>query len=56
MGEFTAGLRQRVLDAETSLHRALEDDDEFCADVHRSDLEDLHRLAASHGVVLHEHA
>ena len=50
MDAFTAGILQRIQNAEQDLHRALESGDEFLAEVEQSELEDLRRLAAEHGV------
>jgi len=50
MDAFTAGILQRIRNAEQDLHRAIESGDEFLAEVEQSELEDLQRLAAEHGV------
>jgi phosphopentomutase len=50
MDAFTAGILQRIHNAEQDLHRALETGDEFLAEVEQSELEDLRRIAADHGV------
>ncbi|MFF7181002.1 hypothetical protein [Streptomyces sp. NPDC008121] len=50
MDAFTAGLLQRIRSAQTDLTRARETGDDFLADVEQAELEDLHRLAAEHGV------
>ncbi|GBP98699.1 MULTISPECIES: hypothetical protein [Streptomyces] len=50
MDAFTAGLLQRIKTTETDLTRAREDGDDFLAEVEQAELEDLHRLAAEHGV------
>jgi hypothetical protein len=50
MDAFTAGLLQRIKATETDLTRAREAGDDFLADVEQEELEDLHRLAAEHGV------
>ncbi|MEE1745449.1 MULTISPECIES: hypothetical protein [unclassified Streptomyces] len=50
MDAFTAGLLQRIRTTEYDLTRARETGDDFLADVEQSELEDLHRLAAEHGV------
>jgi hypothetical protein len=50
MDAFTAGILQRIRNAEQDLHRALESGDEFLAEVEQSELEDLRRIAADHGV------
>ncbi|MFJ1706206.1 hypothetical protein OG871_25615 [Kitasatospora sp. NBC_00374] len=55
MDAFTDGILQRIRNAEQDLHRALESGDEFLAEVEQSELEDLRRLAAEHGVdAVHE--
>lgn len=48
---------QRIANAEQDLHRAIEAGDEFLAEVEQSELDDLRRLAAEHGVdtVLERH-
>lgn len=50
MDAFTAGLLQRIRATETDLTRARETGDDFLAEVEQEELEDLHRLAAEHGV------
>ncbi|WP_198351864.1 MULTISPECIES: hypothetical protein [Streptomyces] len=50
MDAFTAGLLQRIKTTESDLTRARETGDEFLAEVELAELEDLHRLAAEHGV------
>lgn len=50
MDAFTAGILQRIETTETDLHRARESGDDFLVDVEQSELEDLRRLAAEHGV------
>ncbi|WP_173873208.1 hypothetical protein SALCHL_005055 [Streptomyces albus subsp. chlorinus] len=50
MDAFTAGILQRIRTTESDLHRARESGDDFLVDVEESELEDLHRLAAEHGV------
>ncbi|MEV4918343.1 hypothetical protein AB0K47_16175 [Streptomyces tirandamycinicus] len=50
MDAFTAGLLQRIKTTETDLTRAREDGDDFLAEVEQAELDDLHRLAAEHGV------
>jgi len=50
MDAFTAGLLQRIKTTESDLTRAREAGDDFLADVEQSELDDLHRLAAEHGV------
>ncbi|MFF9351196.1 hypothetical protein [Streptomyces sp. NPDC014734] len=50
MDAFTAGLLQRIKTTESDLTRARETGDDFLADVEQSELDDLHRLAAEHGV------
>ncbi|MFJ9175705.1 hypothetical protein [Streptomyces sp. NPDC102360] len=53
MDAFTAGLLQRIKAAETDLTRARETGDDFLAEVEQGELDDLHRLAAEHGVEVH---
>ncbi|WP_327370303.1 hypothetical protein [Streptomyces sp. NBC_01217] len=50
MDAFTAGLLQRIKTTESDLTKALETGDDFLADVEQGELDDLHRLAAEHGV------
>ncbi|MFJ1756309.1 hypothetical protein [Kitasatospora sp. NPDC088134] len=50
MDAFTAGILQRIQNAEQDLNRAIESGDEFLAEVEQSELEDLQRLATEHGV------
>ncbi|GGT18346.1 hypothetical protein P6B95_34015 [Streptomyces atratus] len=50
MDAFTAGLLQRIKTTESDLTKARETGDDFLADVEQSELDDLHRLAAEHGV------
>ncbi|MEV8307386.1 hypothetical protein AB0P36_08480 [Streptomyces flavidovirens] len=50
MDAFTAGLLQRIKATESDLTMARETGDDFLADVEQAELEDLHRLAAEHGV------
>lgn len=50
MDAFTAGLLQRIQNTESDLHQARESGDDFLAEVEEAELEDLHRLAAEHGV------
>ena len=52
MDAFTTGIMQRIRNAESDLHRALETGDDFLAEVEQAELDDLHRLAAEHGVVV----
>ncbi|MFJ8627239.1 hypothetical protein ACIRD3_30975 [Kitasatospora sp. NPDC093550] len=57
MDAFKAGILQRIANAEQDLHRAIQAGDEFLAEVEQSELDDLRRLAAEHGVdtVLERH-
>ncbi|WP_175420725.1 hypothetical protein [Streptomyces griseus] len=50
MDAFTAGLLQRIRTTESDLTKARETGDDFLADVEQGELDDLHRLAAEHGV------
>lgn len=50
MDAFTAGLLQRIRATETDLTRARENGDDFLVEVEMAELDDLHRLAAEHGV------
>ncbi|MEY9211122.1 hypothetical protein ABH917_000568 [Thermobifida halotolerans] len=53
MGEFLAEIRVRINETYTSLQAAQAAGDEFLADAHASELEDLHRIAARHGIDPH---
>ncbi|WP_188268788.1 MULTISPECIES: hypothetical protein [unclassified Streptomyces] len=50
MDAFTAGLLHRIKATQTDLTRARETGDDYLAEVEQAELEDLHRLAAEHGV------
>ena len=50
MDAFTAGLLQRIRTTESDLTRARDEGDDFLAEVEQGELDDLHRLAAEHGV------
>ncbi|MGK4580804.1 hypothetical protein [Kitasatospora sp. HPMI-4] len=50
MDAFTAGILQRIQNTEQDLHRAIEAGDDFLAEVEQSELDDLRRLAAEHGI------
>lgn len=50
MDAFTAGLLQRIKTTESDLTRARETGDDYLVDVEIGELDDLHRLAAEHGV------
>ncbi|MGM0351952.1 hypothetical protein [Streptomyces sp. ECR3] len=50
MDAFTAGLLQRIRTTESDLTRARETGDDFLVEVEESELDDLRRLAAEHGV------
>jgi hypothetical protein len=50
MSAFTTGILQRIHTTESDLRKARETGDEFLAEVEQSELEDLQRLAAEHGV------
>ncbi|MDJ0463203.1 hypothetical protein [Streptomyces sp. H27-C3] len=50
MDAFTAGLLQRIEATESDLTLAREAGDDFLAEVEQAELDDLHRLAAEHGV------
>jgi hypothetical protein len=52
MDAFTAGLLQRIRTTESDLDHARQSGDDFLAEVEQAELEDLHRLAAEHGVEL----
>ncbi|MFD0372315.1 MULTISPECIES: hypothetical protein [unclassified Streptomyces] len=50
MDAFTAGLLHRIRTTQSDLTRAREAGDDFLAEVEQAELDDLHRLAAEHGV------
>ncbi|MFF7686942.1 hypothetical protein ACFZB6_12375 [Streptomyces syringium] len=50
MDAFTAGILQRIQNTRTDLDQARRTGDEFLAEVEQAELDDLHRLAAEHGV------
>lgn len=50
MDAFTAGILQRIRNTEQDLRQALESGDDFLAELEQSELDDLRRLAAEHGV------
>lgn len=50
MDAFTAGILQRIRSTESDLDRARQSGDDFLVEVEQSELEDLRRLAAEHGV------
>ncbi|MFJ8966434.1 hypothetical protein ACIRG5_44280 [Lentzea sp. NPDC102401] len=50
MNEFVDSLLIRVEQAERAVRQAVEQQDEYAADVHAADLANLRRLAAEHGV------
>jgi hypothetical protein len=52
MDAFTTGILQRIRNAEQDLRRAQESGDDFLAEVEQSELDDLRRLAAEHGVTV----
>ncbi|MFF2505859.1 hypothetical protein ACFVTY_21080 [Streptomyces sp. NPDC058067] len=52
MDAFTAGLLQRIKATESDLSRARETGDDFLVEIEQDELDDLHRLAAEHGVEL----
>ncbi|MFD3511667.1 hypothetical protein [Streptomyces sp. NPDC058657] len=50
MDAFTTSLLHRIKDAQSDLSRAREAGDDFLVDVEQEELNDLHRIAAEHGV------
>ncbi|GLY50293.1 hypothetical protein [Lentzea sp. NBRC 102530] len=52
MDEFEEGLRLRVGQAQEAVRLAVEQQDDYAAEVHGADLAELRRLAAEHGVAL----
>lgn len=52
MDAFTAGLLHRIRTTESDLAQARQSGDDFLAEVEQAELEDLHRLAAEHGVAV----
>lgn len=53
MDAFTAGILQRIRNAEDDLRRAMESGDEFLTEVEQAELDDLRQLAAEHGIELY---
>ncbi len=53
MGEFVAEIRTRISETDQSLQAARAAGDEFLADAHASELEDLHRIAVLNGIDPH---
>ncbi|MEV4436976.1 hypothetical protein [Streptomyces sp. NPDC049555] len=50
MDAFTAGILQRIESTRSGLDHARRTGDDYLADVEQAELEELHRLAAEHGV------
>ena len=50
MGEFLAEIKVRINETYSSLQSAQAAGDDFLADTHASELEDLYRIAARNGV------
>ncbi len=50
MGEFLAEINVRITETYTSLPAARAAGDDFLADMHASEIEDLKRIAARNGV------
>ncbi|CAM3569152.1 hypothetical protein NOGI109294_02800 [Nocardiopsis gilva] len=50
MGEFLAEIKCRIRETSMSLQAAQSAGDDFLADTHLSELEDLHRIAARNGI------
>ncbi|MEV4441587.1 hypothetical protein AB0K09_21700 [Streptomyces sp. NPDC049577] len=50
MDAFTAGILQRIENTRSDLDHARRTGDDFLAEVEQAELDDLHRLAAEHGV------
>ncbi|MFC3997760.1 hypothetical protein ACFOVU_17635 [Nocardiopsis sediminis] len=50
MGEFFAEIQGRIKETRMSLLAAQAAGDDFLADTHASELEDLHRIAARNGI------
>ncbi|WP_285731289.1 hypothetical protein [Nocardiopsis sp. ATB16-24] len=50
MGEFHAEIKGRINETHQSLQAARAAGDDFLADTHASELEDLYRIAARNGV------
>ncbi|PSK84208.1 hypothetical protein CLV63_13927 [Murinocardiopsis flavida] len=53
MGEFLTEIRLRVTETYTSLQAAQAAGDDFLADAHASELENLHSIAVRNGVDPH---
>ncbi len=52
MGELTAEIHHRLEDATASLRLAEQTGDDYLADVRRSEIEELQRIATAHDVDL----
>ncbi|SES40654.1 hypothetical protein [Lentzea albida] len=52
MGEFEDNLHRRLEQAERAVCLAVEQQDDYGAEVHRADLANLRRLAGEHGVAV----
>ncbi len=52
MSTFGENLRQRLTTARRALAAAQRDGDDFGVQTHASEVEDLERLAAAHGIVV----
>ncbi|WP_197024351.1 hypothetical protein [Nocardiopsis sp. CNT312] len=50
MGEFLTEIKGRINETHRSLRSAQAAGDEFLAETHASELEDLHRIAARNGI------
>lgn len=50
MGEFSIRLRQRILDTQSALRRAIYAKDPYAVQVEQGELDSLLRIAAEHGV------
>jgi hypothetical protein len=50
VGELTTTIHQRLSDAYDSLRTARDTGDDLLADAQRAEIDDLRRIAASHGI------
>jgi hypothetical protein len=54
MGELTTTIHQRLSDAYESLSTAHATGDDFLAETQEAEIENLNRIAADHGIEVHQ--
>lgn len=52
MGEFRSTIQQRLRDAQASLRTAQAHGDDYAADTHQAEIDELRRLAVINGVAV----